>query len=145
MLDPNKFKIRCRAVIIHEDKILVVKHAPKHLNVAIPGGHLESGEDPKSCLEREIIEELGIKPVIGNLLYVNSFPDENAWNIEFHFEVKNAMDYLDYATQKRTHSHELVEVFWMKKTDDVSLLPRQIREDFKNDLMDFKEVRFIRH
>jgi 8-oxo-dGTP pyrophosphatase MutT (NUDIX family) len=59
-------------VILHEDKLLVVKHSPEDTFVALPGGHLEWSEDIKECLKREMIEELGVAPEIGRLLYINN-------------------------------------------------------------------------
>ena len=39
----QKFIIRSRAVIIHEGKLLVVRHAHDTSFAALPGGHFEWG------------------------------------------------------------------------------------------------------
>lgn len=69
--------VRVRGIIISESKLLVVKHAHDTSFAALPGGHLEWEEDVKECISREIIEELGIIPQIGRLLYINNFTDAN--------------------------------------------------------------------
>ena len=40
----------------------------------LPGGRLEAGEDPVSCLKRELEEELGIAAEIGDLLDCWRYP-----------------------------------------------------------------------
>ena len=50
MSENEKFIIRCRGVILHEGKLLVVKHSEDLDYYALPGGHLEFGEDIKECL-----------------------------------------------------------------------------------------------
>ena len=90
----KKFIIRCRAIIIHEGKLLVVKHTPESAFYALPGGHLEWGEDIKECMSRELEEELGVRGEIGRLFYVNTFIDEGVQSVEFFFEIKNAKDYV---------------------------------------------------
>lgn len=70
---PCKFVIRSRAIIVHEGKLLVVRHAHNPSYAALPGGHLEPGEGPQATLIREIEEELGVTPTLGRLLYVNTF------------------------------------------------------------------------
>ncbi len=62
-----------------------------------PGGGLEVGESLTDGLRREMIEETGIEPQIGNLLFVQQFADK--WGdevnegLEFFFHIKNHEDY----------------------------------------------------
>ncbi len=52
------------AIIEHDGKYLITqrpKDAHNGLRWEFPGGKLDFGEDPRECLEREIMEELGIK------------------------------------------------------------------------------------
>ena len=59
------FPILVTAAIIHKDnKILITQRKKEQhngLRWEFPGGKLDFGEDLRSCLEREIKEELGIK------------------------------------------------------------------------------------
>ena len=68
--------VRVRGIIINEGELLVVKHRKDDEHFALPGGHLEYGENVLECIKREMIEELGVEPVIGKLLYVNNFMDK---------------------------------------------------------------------
>lgn len=140
----NTFTIRCRAYIVHEGKLLVVKHAPDATYWALPGGHMEYGEGVKECLEREIEEELGVRPQIGRLLYVQRFKDRNgSESAEFIFEVTNGQDYIGFESLDRTHAHELVEVKWASPVDTIQILPQKIGDDFKTGTVNLTEVVFI--
>jgi 8-oxo-dGTP diphosphatase len=47
-------------ILVHEDKVLLVKH--KKLGIWLnPGGHIEVGELPHQAAEREFFEETGVK------------------------------------------------------------------------------------
>jgi len=144
-MEDEKFIIRCRAVIFNEGKLLVVKHSKDFDYYALPGGHLEFGEDVKECLIREITEELGIKPGIGRLLYINTFIDKNNTQpMEFFFEVINGKDYLDTEKFKRSHAHELVEIYWASPDDNIKILPQKFAEDFKEEKINFDKIRYIK-
>ena len=121
--------VRCRAVIIHEGKLLTVRHSGKDF-LALPGGHLEFGEDPQECIHREVVEELGIEPVIGRVLFVNSFVSAGVQSIEFFFEVTNAADYLELENTHRTHAHEIDEYVWVSPGDDATIKPTKFAEHF---------------
>ncbi|TSC69467.1 MAG: DNA mismatch repair protein MutT [Parcubacteria group bacterium Gr01-1014_56] len=140
----EKFIIRCRGVILNDGKLLVVKHTREADYYALPGGHLNSGEDVKECLRREILEELGIEPKIGKLLYINTFIDKgNVQPVEFFFEVINAKEYIDFEKLTRSHAHELFDICWADITDTIRILPQKIAEDFKNGEILSNEVRYI--
>lgn len=139
----KEFEIRCRAVIIHDSKLLTVRHVGKNF-YALPGGHLEFGEDPKACVYREVIEELGVVPEVGNLLFINTFKDGiNKQPIEFFFEILNASDYLNLDSVHKTHEHEIEEYTWVSPTSDLQILPDKFGQAFKTGNIEFNRVSFI--
>lgn len=146
MSENKKFVIRCRGIIFHEGKLLVVRHAHDATYAALPGGHLEWSEDVKECLGREIVEELGIKPEIGRLLYINTFVDnsDNTQPVEFFFEVLNGVDYLNIENLTGTHTFELSEIVWASPTDGIKILPQKMDQDFKEGKLLSDSVRYIK-
>jgi len=140
----KEFVVRCRAVIIHDSKLLVVRHVGKDF-LALPGGHLEFGEDPKECICREVLEELGIVPEVGQLLFVNTFKDgADRQPIEFFFEIKNSADYLKLDETNRTHAHEIEECLWLKPDNDMRILPEKFSQAFREGHIDFNKTCFIK-
>lgn len=136
--------IRVRGVIINKDKLLLVGIVSNDY-FCLPGGKLEYGEDVKECLERELIEELGVKPDIGNLLYVNTFIDRNDnHNLDFIFEVLNGADYLNLDGIERTHAFELDKINWVSRDENINFLPKTIIDDFKNGCILPNEVKYIK-
>lgn len=138
-------KVRSRAIIIHEGELLIVKHRPESEHYVLPGGHLDPGEDPKECVEREVLEELGTQPEIGRLLYMYTFTDKDgAQSIEFFFEVQNGADYREVAGGSGTHAHEIAEVRWVGKDEEVTLLPPEFLREFREGKVFGEGVRFMK-
>ncbi len=143
-MEDEKFVIKARAVILHEGKLLAVQHPHDASFVALPGGKLEWGEDIKGCLSREMIEELGVKPDIGRLFYINNYTQSDGKQyVEFFFEVKNGADYLDTEKLARSHAHEIAKIVWVSPSDDFNMLPKTFAEDFKAGKVVSDEVIFI--
>ncbi len=144
-MEDKQIIIKVRAIILHEGKLLVVRHPHDTSFAALPGGHLEWGEDIKECLSREIIEELGVKPDIGRLFYISTFTQtDNKQYLEFFFEIKNGVDYWDTEKLPRSHSHEITEIVWINPVDDIRILPKTLAEDFREDKVVSDEVRYIK-
>ncbi len=140
----NRFVVRARAVIMHEDELLVVKHPHNTTFAALPGGHLEWGEDPRECLRREILEELGIEPILGRLLYVNTFMDgAHKQPFEFFIEVTNGKEFKQTKKFVGTHMHELAEVLWVKQDTTERILPIAFAKDLREGKLIRDEARFI--
>jgi 8-oxo-dGTP pyrophosphatase MutT (NUDIX family) len=88
---------------MHNGQLLCVRHRRPVTFTdkdfwCLPGGKLETGESIKAGLSREIVEELGVKPVIGRLRYVQQYGygdrhEQEA--IEFFFQVTNNEDFLN--------------------------------------------------
>lgn len=145
MSETKQIIVRCRGVILHEEKMLVVRHAHDASFAAFAGGKLEYGEDVLECMQRELFEELGVRPILGRLLYVRSFIDtDDNQSIEFFFEIRNGEDYLNTEELARSHAHELAEIIWVDKNTDMRILPEQIANDFKTDKILSNETRFAK-
>lgn len=142
-----QFVVRCRAIIIHEGKLLVVKHSHNTSYAALPGGHVDFGEDMHTCLRRELMEELGVEAVIGRLLYVNTFTTElkkvPVQPVEFFFEIINSADFLVLGTEGRTHAFELADILWVDGSEALTLLPKQISVDLVAGSLLHDSVHFI--
>jgi len=144
MQNNKEFVVRVRGIIIHEGKLLGVKLSHDTSFCALPGGHLEWKEDIKECLSREMVEELGVTPDIGRLLYINNFMDGDIrQSVEFFFEITNSQDYLNIEHLEKTHAHEIAEVCWVKPSDEIRLLPNKLWEDFKKGEILSDVARFI--
>jgi len=110
-------RISVRAIILHEGKLLCVKHKKYENNIlqatewCLPGGGLDDEEDLRAGIEREMVEETGIKPSIGELLYIQQFTLADKDFLEFFFHVTNAVDYLNVDLASSTHGAlEIAEI-----------------------------------
>lgn len=75
------------------------------------GGGVDDGESLMDALHREMIEETGIAPEVGKLLFIQQFVSERhefREELEFFFHVKNADDYA--AVDLTATSHGMTEL-----------------------------------
>jgi len=117
------FQIRCRGIIIDQGELLAVVHTGKDDRFVLPGGHLEWGEAIPDGLVRELKEELGIEALVGALLHVHSFMNEDTHVVEFFLAVHNAAEFRNFASMERTHKCELSSVAWLPLGSMVAMKP----------------------
>lgn len=66
-------RVAAYAVVERRGKLLLTHWRRGHLHGwTLPGGGLESGEDPRDAVVREVLEETGLEAKVGKLLGVDS-------------------------------------------------------------------------
>lgn len=115
-------RINVRGIVADEKgHIFAVKHRDRDTDGesdfwAIPGGGLDVGESLDEGLVREFEEELGIKPVIGRLLFMQQFifthrNGSQSEKMEFFFHVTNTADFQhDIDLSATSHGDELARL-----------------------------------
>lgn len=105
-------RVNVRGIIVKDGKLFAQRFKLKNGGEtdfwATPGGGLELGESLQTGLKREMIEETGIAPDIGKLLFIQQFTHHKddgtvREELEFFFHVKNADDYEVVDLSKTTH------------------------------------------
>ena len=93
----NTRRVNVRGIIFNDGKLLVTKFRQSDDSESAHwgtfGGGLDIGESLVDGLYREMIEETGIAPEIGKLLFIQQFADEEKEYLELYFEIKNVQDY----------------------------------------------------
>lgn len=122
---------RVRAIIQRGDRLLLVRHknsatGKPYGTWTVPGGHVEDGEMVIDAMVRELMEETGVKAVVGNLLYVHQFELNGRFEgPEFFFYIENAEDFESIDLASTSHgSQEIAEIgFYDPRTLEVVLPP----------------------
>lgn len=123
-------KISARAIIHHDGKFLLTRLKQYPTFWCLPGGGLEDGESIVDCLKRELIEELGIEPDVGELLFVHQIYEDgkHSWP-GFFFEVLNSHDYLNIDLAKTQLGQKEIEEVEFQDVTAVNLLPSFLKQE----------------
>lgn len=94
-----------------------------------PGGGLEVGEPLKAGLHREIVEETGIAPKIGRLLFVQQFSEDGQKEqMEYFFHIENPEDYKEIDLSVTSHGHIEIEHVEFIDPKGSGVLPEFLQE-----------------
>ena len=93
-----------------------------------PGGQVEEGETLTAALEREVMEETGVRVAVGSLVGVYS-------NIKSHIVM---LDFLcEYLGGELKTSNESLAVEWVERNEALSRIIRPAIQDRLRDMMEF--------
>ena len=106
-------RITVRGIVFENGNLLAQQLHDKNKNQprdywCIPGGGLELGESLHAGLTREMIEETGVTPTIGKLLYIQQYEDDEREFLEFFFNIENPQDY--HSIDLAATSHGQIEI-----------------------------------
>lgn len=105
----NTRRIAVRGIVYRNGEILVAKFRQKDGSESeywgTFGGGLDIDEPLEAGLIREMIEETGVTPAIGKLLFIQQFVDKvhKVDNLEFFFEITNIDDYAQFDLESTSH------------------------------------------
>jgi len=123
-------RICVRGLIYKNDKLFGQKlHNSKGDWWCTPGGGVNPVESLHNALTREMIEETGIKPVIGRLVFVQQFATKGIAShgedelLEFFFLIENADDYENVKLDNTSHGNLEVASFGFVDPTEKNLLP----------------------
>jgi 8-oxo-dGTP diphosphatase len=125
-------RVNVRGIIVDDEgRVFAVKHRDRTDGSeseywALPGGGLDVGESINDGLTRELVEEIGIAPKIGRLLFMHQFTAHHrdgrkSEKMELFIHVENTSDYIgDIDLTKTSHGYELMRVeFIDPSTNDI--------------------------
>lgn len=119
-------RIATRAIIYKEGKIFGVqqiKNGGINAYWSTPGGGLDAMESLEDGLYREMVEETGVAPIIGNLLFIQQYREGDGEQLEFFFHITNADDYMTIDLSQTTHGQLEISNFGFVDPANVTLLP----------------------
>ena len=126
-------RVNLRGIIIKDGKLFCQKPINSHTIHTnefwcTPGGGIDFGESLYEGLTREMIEETGVKPEIGNLLFIQQFMDGEREQLEFFFHIKNADDYETLDFENTTHGTIEVAEYGFVDPKTTNILPAFLTE-----------------
>ncbi len=124
----NRIRVRVCGVLIHEGKILLIRHldlGDTGLHWLPPGGEVEKGENLPEALQREFLEETGLLIGVGKLLKVGEFINPPLHAIEYFFEVEIKGGNLALGNDPETEFQTLDSFAWFDKLDLERMNPQE--------------------
>lgn len=133
MEQPQNRRVNVRGIIYKDGKLFCQQLKANNSNLTeafwcTPGGGIDFGESLHEGLRREMLEETGVAPEIGQLLFVQQFHDGKKEQLEFFFHVTNADDYATIDLAATSHGVEEVEICGFVDPTTSHVLPKFLHE-----------------
>jgi 8-oxo-dGTP diphosphatase len=149
-----RHRIRAAALIVNDNKILLVKHVHPQTGEAWwvpPGGGMEACDRSVfDCAAREVFEETGLQVKLSRIVYLREFAERDAG--VHHMELFLAADsFSGQVTMANIKACDydaayIKEVAWLSPAEmqDLSVYPENLKDSFWQDLQqDFPTVRYL--
>ena len=147
-----KHRIRAAALVVHDDRLLLVKSRIPHTGGICwvpPGGGVLGEESIFECARREAFEEAGVSVEVGRVAYWGQFIDEH--NYVHNFEAYILCD--SFSGEPTTDNNlglpdefDVLEAVFLSREEmaNLTVYPEQLKDEFWDDLKGgFTEPRFL--
>lgn len=145
MENDDKRRVNVRGIIYRDGKIFAQKLTAKDGTSGetaywcVPGGGLDRREGLETGLVREFIEETGVTPQVGRLLFIQQFPSDRAGRdeeLELFFLIDNVDDFDEIDLSKTSHGVAEIARYGFIDPKKEHLLPKFLCDI---DLIDYCE------
>ncbi|WP_036816853.1 NUDIX domain-containing protein [Photobacterium sanctipauli] len=141
-----KPRLSIRAVIYHDDTILLCKHQDERgFWYITPGGGVEHGETLEEAFHRELKEELGAKATMGDVICIRDLISDRAPTPylpdNFHqVEIFVSATEVEFYEKASNLDPDQIGYEWVPvdKLNDILFFPRELADHFKQ--QQFKTV-----
>lgn len=121
--------VSVRGVIIKDDKLLCVRLKGYRGKIkgdfwCLPGGGVEDNESINDAIQREMVEETGVTPHIGQILYVHELFESGKEILEFFYHITNPDDYTNIDLSKTSHGEAELQAIEFIDPKTNYILPR---------------------
>ncbi|SDW33597.1 ADP-ribose pyrophosphatase YjhB, NUDIX family [Marininema mesophilum] len=127
-----KIRNSAKAILIHENKLLVIKHKDQDgIFYLLPGGGQIPGETLPETVKRELLEEAGVEVEVSKVILLREcFIDQDFHRVEFMFTCGLKRENSKYLKQDR----EQIGVEWLsiQELKSFPLYPVSLREAILN-------------
>lgn len=136
-----------RAILFDQISRIVLMHVSNHNYYKLPGGGIDPGEDTKTALERELLEEVGASSieVISEIGQVNEYRDN--WDMKgehYGFIAKLTGEIIEPSRTEKEIEHGY-ETVWTKDVDEAIALVESGRPtEYGQDFEKLRELTFLK-
>lgn len=111
---PDLPRLAVGGVVIRGQRVLLVRRgkAPSRGQWAIPGGRVELGETLQKAVEREVLEETGVRVQAGEICHVfDVVRRDDAGRVRFHYVIVDLM--AEYVSGEPQAADDASEAGWL--------------------------------
>ncbi len=115
---PDQPQLAAAVVVFHRDKVLMVERAaaPSEKEWAIPGGCVELGETLAEAVEREVLEETGVRVRAGKPVHVfDSVVRDREGRVRFHYLIVDLLG--EYLGGEPHAGDDALQAAWLSRQD----------------------------
>lgn len=132
-MNKRRLTVKARGLAYLNGKVFAQRHKPYGDEMSrdwwcLPGGKLEPGEAIEEGLVRELVEETGVQPEVGRLLFVQQFSDDDANYIEFIFQISNPADFIEINLSETINGEQEIDECGFVDLGEVGFYPKFITE-----------------